>query len=68
MELGTVDKETAAKYPGAVEGMKLLTYDFVLVSEQETAELRLTQSIEALGRLGMDKVKIVDGLPVPELD
>jgi hypothetical protein len=67
VDLGTVDKETAARYPGAVEGMKLLKYDFVLVSELETAALRDQKSIEALGRLGL-KVKIEDGLPIPELD
>jgi hypothetical protein len=67
VELGVVDEELARRYPGAKEGMKLLRYDFVLVSEKETAELRDRNSVEALGKLGM-KVRIVDGLPVPDVD
>jgi hypothetical protein len=44
-----------------------LTYDFVLVSDAETAALREKNSKEALDKLGR-KVKMVNGLPVPELD
>ncbi|KAF1980311.1 catechol dioxygenase [Bimuria novae-zelandiae CBS 107.79] len=67
VELGQVDKETAGKYPGTHEGMRLLTYDFVLVTEKETAELRDRNSIEALKKLNMT-VRIVDGLPVPDVN
>ena len=67
VELGTVDKETAERYPGTQEGMKLLRYDFVLVSEAEASQLRDERSKEALEKLGMG-VKIVDGLPIPDVD
>jgi hypothetical protein len=66
VELGKVDKATAEKY-GVKEGQALLTYDFVLVSEEESFNLRSERSKEALERLGR-KVKIVEGLPVPDVD
>lgn len=66
VDLGTVDKDMAEKY-GVEEGGKLLTYDFVLVSEEESAKLRAEKSTEALERLGR-RVKIVEGLPVPDVD
>ncbi|CEN62929.1 Intradiol ring-cleavage dioxygenase [Aspergillus pseudodeflectus] len=58
--------EYAAKY-GVSEDHALLTYDFVLVSDVETRELREKNSKAALDKLGR-KVKIVNGLPIPELD
>ncbi|KAL3484384.1 Intradiol ring-cleavage dioxygenase, partial [Aspergillus germanicus] len=57
--------EYAAKY-GVSEDHALLTYDFVLVSDVETRELREKNSKVALDKLGL-KVKIVNGLPIPEL-
>ncbi|KAH7247573.1 putative catechol dioxygenase [Fusarium redolens] len=53
VELGQVDAEMASKYPGAHEGMKLLQYDFVLVTEEETANLRGQRSVEALKKLNI---------------
>ena len=44
-----------------------MTYDFVLVTEKESAELRADNSRKALEKLGR-RVKIVEGLPVPDLD
>jgi hypothetical protein len=44
-----------------------MTYDFVLVTESETADLRAYNSKVALDKLGR-KVKIVNGLPIPDLD
>lgn len=44
-----------------------MTYDFVLVSERETVDLRAHNSKVALDKLGR-KVKIVNGLPIPDLD
>ncbi|KAH7109203.1 catechol dioxygenase [Dactylonectria macrodidyma] len=67
VDLGQVDREMASKYPGTREGMRLLTYDFVLVTEKDTTALRDQRSIEALKKLNMT-VKIVDGLPVPDVD
>lgn len=66
VELGKVDKATSEKY-NVPEGTKLLTYDFVLVTEQESFDLRSKNSAAALEKLGR-RVKIVEGLPVPELD
>ncbi len=65
-DLGKVDKQTAEKY-GSKEGSALLTYDFVLVSEKESFDLRAKNSKDALEKLGR-KVKIVEGLPVPDVD
>ncbi|GAA86678.1 catechol dioxygenase [Aspergillus luchuensis IFO 4308] len=66
VDIGKAGPEYAAKY-GVSEDHALLTYDFVLVSDEETSELRARNSKEALDKLGR-KVKIVNGLPVPELD
>lgn len=49
------------------EGTALMKYDFVLVSEEESADLRAKKSKDALEKLGR-RVKIVGGLPVPEVD
>jgi protocatechuate 3,4-dioxygenase beta subunit len=67
VDLGVVDDVIARRYPGTKEGMKLLRYNFVLVSERETAELRDRNSKEALEKQGM-KVRLIDGLPVPDVD
>ncbi|KAL5366576.1 Intradiol ring-cleavage dioxygenase [Aspergillus floccosus] len=66
VDIGRAGPEYAKKY-NVAEDHALLTYDFVLVSDSETAELRARNSKEALDKLGR-KVKIVNGLPVPELD
>ena len=66
VDIGRAGPEYARKY-GVAEDHALLTYDFVLVSDTETGDLRARNSKEALDKLGR-KVKIVDGLPVPDLD
>jgi len=66
VELGKVSKEMAEKY-GVDEGIALMTYDFVLVSEKESTDLRNEKSKTALEKLGR-KVKILEGLPVPDVD
>ena len=66
VELGKVDKAMAEKY-GVEEGIKLMTYDFVLVSEKESFDLRVKNSKDALEKLGR-RVKMVEGLPVPDVD
>ncbi|KAI9641920.1 hypothetical protein NHQ30_009788 [Ciborinia camelliae] len=58
--------DIAKKYSVA-EGSKVLKHDFVLVSEKETEELRDRNALKALKALGM-KVKLLDHLPVPDLD
>ncbi|PNS15777.1 hypothetical protein CAC42_4229 [Sphaceloma murrayae] len=64
--LGTVGEEEVKKY-GVKEGSKLLKYDFVLVTEEETKALRQEEAQKAMEKLGR-RMKIVEGLPVPEVD
>lgn len=66
VDIGRAGPEYAKKY-GVKEDHKLLTYDFVLVSDAETRALRESNSKIALDKLGM-KVRMVNGLPVPDLD
>lgn len=66
VELGQVDKATAEEY-GVKEGSWLLKHDFVLSTQQETEELRDRLAVEELEKLGL-RMKLVDHLPVPELD
>ncbi|OAA60044.1 Intradiol ring-cleavage dioxygenase, core [Cordyceps fumosorosea ARSEF 2679] len=66
VDLEPIDEATAAQYGVKCEG-KVLRQDFVLASEKETAELRDKNAIEALKRLGLN-MKLVDHLPVPDLD
>lgn len=67
VDLHRVDKATADKYDGAKERSWLMTYDFVLVTEQESADLRERRSKKALEKLGRN-CRFVDGLPVPDVD
>ncbi|KAJ5767297.1 uncharacterized protein N7511_004913 [Penicillium nucicola] len=66
VDTGKVGPELSKKY-GVPEGQALLTYDFVLVTDEETSQLRAHNSKVALDQLGR-KVKIINGLPVPDLD
>ena len=49
------------------EGSKVLRHDFVLVSEKETEKLRDENALKAMKALGR-KVKLLNHLPVPDLD
>lgn len=60
------DAATASKY-GVAEGSKVLSYDFVLVSDKETEKLRDENALAAMKKLGR-KVKLLNHLPVPDLD
>lgn len=51
VDLGEVDETTAQHYSGTYTGMKLLTYHFVLVTEEEAKQLRLERSHEAIAKL-----------------
>ncbi|KAI9825523.1 MAG: hypothetical protein M1819_000515 [Sarea resinae] len=66
VDYSVVDAETAKKYD-VKPGSPLLTYDFVLISEKESFDLRCERSMEALRALGR-KVELLDGLPVPDVD
>jgi threonine dehydratase len=54
-----VDSGQAKKY-GVKEGTKLLAYDFVLVTDEETKK--------AMRALGRENMLIIEGLPVPDVD
>ncbi len=64
--MDTADKETAEKY-GVKEGALLLNQHFVLVTKEETERLRDENAVRALKELGLN-MKLVDHLPVPDLD
>lgn len=66
VELDKVSDDLAQQY-NVERGTSLLRYDFVLVTEEEAAQLRNEKSIQALRNLGRT-VKIVHGLPVPDID
>ena len=66
VDLHPADAETAEKY-GVKPGTLTLKYGFVLVSEKEASELRDERSRQALEALGR-RMKLVDGLPVPDVD
>ncbi|KAI0448394.1 dioxygenase [Xylaria acuta] len=57
---------TAKEY-GVPEGSWVLKHDFVLTTEKETADLRDQLALEALEKQGLN-LKLVDHLPVPDLD
>lgn len=67
IDLDKVDAETAKKY-GVKEGSWLLKHDFVLTTQEETEKLRDQNAIDALKKLGLTNLKLVDHLPVPDLD
>ncbi|KAK3686840.1 hypothetical protein LTR37_019392 [Vermiconidia calcicola] len=66
IDLGTVTSEQASKYD-VKEGGKLITYDFVLVTEEESRKLREENAMKAMKKLGRD-MKLYNGLPVPDVD
>ncbi len=66
IDLGTVTAEQASKYD-VKEGSKSITYDFVLVTEEESRELREKNAMEAMKKLGR-QMKLYKGLPVPDVD
>jgi hypothetical protein len=67
IDLSTVTAEQAQKY-NVKEGTKLLTYDFVLVTDEDTRKLRDEKAMEAMKALGRENMKIIEGLPVPDVD
>lgn len=66
IDLDKVDRETAKEY-GVEEGIWLLRYDFVLTTQEEAERLKDQLATEALEKLGL-RMKLVDHLPVPDLD
>lgn len=66
VDLTTVSKAQAEQY-GVKEGDKLLTYNFVLVTEAETAALRDEEARKVMASQGR-KMKLWKGLPVVDVD
>ncbi|EPE05515.1 hydroxyquinol -dioxygenase [Ophiostoma piceae UAMH 11346] len=66
IDLGRTDAATSAKH-NIPEGSWLLEQEFVLVTEDESERLRDQNAINALKQLGLH-MKLVDHLPVPEVD
>lgn len=59
--------EATAKRCGVDVGLPTLRWNFVLVTEEESSQLRDERSREALKQLGQN-VTFVNGLPVPDVD
>ena len=66
VEFSSADGMVARKY-GVERGSPVLEYDCVLVTEREAGELRDERSRKAMEELGL-RMKIVEGLPVPDVD
>lgn len=66
VDFETADSVIAAQY-GVKEASKVLKHDFVLVDEKETEKLRDENALNAMKKLGR-KVKLLNHLPVPDLD
>jgi hypothetical protein len=66
VSLSTVNAEQAHKY-GVEKESKLITYDFVLVTDHEARDLREKEAMSAMERLGR-KMKLYKSLPVPDVD
>ena len=66
IDLHKTNAEQAQKY-GVPEGTKLMEYDFVLVSEEESRKLREQNAMQAMEAQGR-RMKLYKGLPVPDLD
>ncbi|ORY60636.1 dioxygenase [Pseudomassariella vexata] len=66
IHLDKVDKATAEQYD-AKEGAWLLKHDFVLVTQEDADRLRDQNATKALEKLGL-RMKLVDHLPIPDVD
>lgn len=67
MDITTVsDPEMAKKYK-VPEGTALLTYDFVLITVQDTLKLRKEKAVEAIKKMGKS-MEDFEGLPILDVD
>ncbi|KAJ4305358.1 hypothetical protein N0V90_000889 [Kalmusia sp. IMI 367209] len=67
VDLSTVNAQQAKTY-GVKEGSKLLKYDFVLVTDEETRKLRDEEALKAMKKLGRERMMIINGQLVPDVD
>jgi protocatechuate 3,4-dioxygenase beta subunit len=61
------DEEGLSAQYGISPSTSLLKYDFVLVSDEKTTQLREQEAKKAIEKMGW-KMQIVNGLPVPDVD
>ncbi|KAI1820082.1 dioxygenase [Xylaria intraflava] len=61
-----IDKATAKQY-GVPENSWILKQDFILPTEKESADLKDQLAMKAIEKMGLN-MKLVDHLPVPDLD
>lgn len=66
VEFEPADEATATQYNVPV-GTKILRQEFILVSKDEADALKDKNALEAMAALGR-RMKLVDHLPVPDLD
>ncbi|KAM3421248.1 hypothetical protein BST61_g1654 [Cercospora zeina] len=66
VDLKTVNDGHVKQY-GVEPGSKLMTYDFVLVTDDESKQLREKNAMDATKALGW-KMKLWNGLPIPDVD
>jgi hypothetical protein len=45
-----------------------MQYDFVLVTEDESNRIRNEKALEAIQKQGVTGMRVIDGLPVPDVD
>lgn len=67
VEVGKVDDQDQAKKYGVKTGTSLITYDFVLVTDEAVRMLRRSKAEEAMNSQGR-KIRFIDDLPVPDVD
>lgn len=62
------DVEGYAEKYGVPPSTRLMQYDFVLVTEDESNRIRNEKALEAIQKQGVTGMKVIDGLPVPDVD
>lgn len=67
VDVGKVTDSKMAEAYGVSVGSALMKYDFVLVTEEEAADLRRSEAERALTAQGR-KYRFVGDLPVPDVD
>lgn len=61
-----MDEEISVKYD-VKTGTALLRFDFVLATEAEATAMKEVKAREAMSKLNR-KMKMLNGLPIPDLD
>ena len=67
VELGEVNADETEEY-GVPSNCRTLKWNFVMVEERQALELKDKKAKEALEGLGLKNMKLVDHLPVPDVD